>query len=156
MCDYSLMGVPSRLAREGEELIVHTFPTGSKGMTSPDELAPSQKKTNWALWERLKSMFIDPEQKAIGAVCIPPGARLILRDIPPDIQISIDVHPVESVTFTQFDMTENRHRDAIRFGNGCEISLQCLVNGQRVTVVDLDFDVPSDLPQDKYGQVMRF
>jgi hypothetical protein len=29
MCDYSLMAVPNRLAREGENLVVHRFPTSS-------------------------------------------------------------------------------------------------------------------------------
>jgi hypothetical protein len=28
MCDYSLAGVPNRLAVEGEELVVHRFPNG--------------------------------------------------------------------------------------------------------------------------------
>ena len=35
MCDYSLAGVPNRLAMEGEELVVHRFPTGAPGLTSP-------------------------------------------------------------------------------------------------------------------------
>jgi hypothetical protein len=34
MCDYSLAGVPNRLAVEGEELQVHRFPTGALGLTS--------------------------------------------------------------------------------------------------------------------------
>jgi hypothetical protein len=32
MCDYSLAGVPNRLAVEGEQLVVHRFPTGSVGL----------------------------------------------------------------------------------------------------------------------------
>ena len=35
MCDYSLAGIPNRLAVEGEELAVHRFPTGSIGLASP-------------------------------------------------------------------------------------------------------------------------
>ena len=38
MCDYSLMAVPNRLAREGEELVAHRFPTGSLGLASPSDL----------------------------------------------------------------------------------------------------------------------
>ena len=38
MCDYSLMAVPNRLAREGEELVAHRFPTGSLGLASPMDL----------------------------------------------------------------------------------------------------------------------
>ena len=33
MCDYSLMGIPNRLACEGEDLVVHQFRTGSRGLT---------------------------------------------------------------------------------------------------------------------------
>ena len=59
MCDYSLAGVPNRLAVEGEQLVVHRFSTGSVGLASPCS-SLSSKET---------------------AVCIPPGARLRLRDI---------------------------------------------------------------------------
>ena len=34
MCDYSLAGLRTRLAVEGEELVVYRFPTGSIGLTS--------------------------------------------------------------------------------------------------------------------------
>ena len=34
MCDYSLTGIPNRLAVEGEELVVHRFRTGSLGLAS--------------------------------------------------------------------------------------------------------------------------
>ena len=40
MCDYSLGGLPNRLAVEGEELIVHRFPTQSIGLASPADLEP--------------------------------------------------------------------------------------------------------------------
>ena len=39
MCDYSLMNVPNRLAREQEDLVAHRFPTGSLGLASPKDLA---------------------------------------------------------------------------------------------------------------------
>ena len=35
MCDYSLAGIPNRLAVEGEELVVHPFPTGALRLASP-------------------------------------------------------------------------------------------------------------------------
>ena len=34
MCDYSLCGIPNRLAVESEELVVYRFSTGSIGMAS--------------------------------------------------------------------------------------------------------------------------
>jgi hypothetical protein len=41
MCDYSLHGIPNRLAEEGEVLVVHRFFTGSKGLTSHEYLKPT-------------------------------------------------------------------------------------------------------------------
>ncbi len=43
MCDYSLMTVPNRLAREGEKLIFHRFPTGSMGLASQSDFDPVSK-----------------------------------------------------------------------------------------------------------------
>jgi hypothetical protein len=43
MCDYSLQGIRNRLAEEGETLVVHRFYTGSKGLTSPKYLKPTEK-----------------------------------------------------------------------------------------------------------------
>jgi len=38
MCDYSLQGLPNRLAIEGEELVVHRFTTGAIGLAARKEL----------------------------------------------------------------------------------------------------------------------
>ena len=43
MCDYSLTGLRTRLAVEGEELIIYRFPTGSIGLTSASEVAVHKK-----------------------------------------------------------------------------------------------------------------
>src|SRR6266540_4155049 len=68
MCDYSLAGIPNRLAVEGEQLVIHRFPA-SLGLAS---LCPPLAES-WS-------------EKVPVAVCIPPGARLFLRDIPEDLQ----------------------------------------------------------------------
>lgn len=156
MCDYSLMGVPNRLAKEGDELIVHTFPTGSKGLTSPSELVQPERKLSSSVWEAVKSLFHFGRMHTVTAVCIPPGARLILRDIPLDIQSWTHVRSVESVIFTQLDMAENMHRDAVRFDNGLEITLQHLADGQRVHVVSLGFDVVNDPDPANFDRLVRF
>ena len=44
MCDYSLAGLRTRLAVEGEELVLYRFPTGSLGLTSPAELEGHRKE----------------------------------------------------------------------------------------------------------------
>src|SRR5579864_2244767 len=77
MCDYSLMGVPNRLATEGEELLVHRFSTGSLGLASPSDL----RRVSHPLQAWLSGFwfFRAPEEGAIPAVCIPPGAQLWLQ-----------------------------------------------------------------------------
>ncbi len=125
MCDYSLAGIPNRMALEGEELVVHPFPTGALGLASP-------KIPLGRLWFA----------KATPAVCIPPGARLLLRDIPMNLQRAYDVREAEEVTFVQQSAEAYRYRDAVRFQNGREILLQRLTCGQRVDVLDLSSDHP--------------
>jgi hypothetical protein len=71
------------------------------------------------------------------AVCIPPGARLRLRDIPEHLQQSLAVRAVEEVIFIEQRVESFPHRDAVRFANGREILLQYLQCGQRVEVLDL-------------------
>jgi hypothetical protein len=39
MCDCALMGVPNRIAVEGEQLVVHRFRNGLLGLAVPDNLA---------------------------------------------------------------------------------------------------------------------
>jgi hypothetical protein len=43
MCDYSIAALRTRLAVEGEELVVYRFPTGSIGLTSASEVAAHKK-----------------------------------------------------------------------------------------------------------------
>lgn len=146
MCDYSLMAVPNRLAREGEELISHRFPTGSMGLASPADLerpaAPSARKS---FWSALKEFFQPTETAAVCAVCIPPGARLQLEDIPVRLQTECAVGASEEVTFTQITASAHSYRDAVRFRNGREVRLQELREGQRVKVLDLSLAQELDL-----------
>jgi len=105
MCDYSLQGLPNRLAAEGEELVAHRFPTTTIGFTSPQELqAIAQARANQkrsGFWSAIKGWFIIETKPPATAVCIPPGARLSLQDIPERLQREFDVGPNEEVTFTQ-------------------------------------------------------
>ncbi len=140
MCDYSLMAVPNRLAQEGEELVAHRFPTGSLGLAAPSDLkriADPPAPVRRGLWCAVKEFFNPPKTEPVPAVCIPPGARLELQDIPARLQHEIGVGPVEAVTFTQISAAVNSYRDAVRFSNGREVRLQELREGQRVRVLDL-------------------
>ena len=141
MCDYSLMGVPNRLAREGEELVVCRFKTGSLGLT-PTGPAANPLGTQH-IWDRARAIlkvlgaeFVRLTQEPIAA-CVPPGARLKLQDIPNYVQAGCRVGPVEEVTFTQLTATPYEYRDAVRFDNGQEVLLQDLEIGLRVRVLQL-------------------
>ena len=135
MCDYSLMEYVNRLANEGEVLVVHRFRSGCLGLTSPADLQPAVPKKGF--WENLKDIFLLPESQQVPAVCIPPGARLILHDMPAQLQKQLSIGPDEEVKFVQLSAQEHQHRDAIRFRTGHTLRLQELTVGQRVEVVDL-------------------
>jgi len=133
MCDYSLHGINNRLAVDGERLLVHRFRTGSIGMASKADVRldkPGPKRPwHWFIGR--------PAGIADGAVCIPPGAKLLLLDIPLRIQRELGVGAAEDVVFTQLTAETNTHRDALRFSNGSELLLQRLDPGQRVDVVSI-------------------
>src|SRR5437773_1407756 len=128
MCDYSLHGIENRLAVEGEVLVVHRFYTGSKGLTSPSYLEPPKPSRSFLAF--LATKFVEPS--SICAVCIPDGAKLVLRGISPALQSSHDLCKTEVVTFRQLAADEVTHRDAVEFWNGERIRLQDLEEGQRM------------------------
>jgi len=140
MCDYSLCGIPNRLAVEGEQLVVHKFCTGSMGLASVSDLqVPVVKaETKRNFWQLVKEFFEPGRPTAVTpAVCIPPGAQLIVKDVPIELQRQCRVTEREAVTFTQLTADVNSYRDAIRFRNGFEIRLQDLREGMRVEVISM-------------------
>ena len=114
MCDYSLAGLPNRLAVEGDQLVVHRFSTGAMGLAP---LCPSLKQ------------FLFPSSTP--AVCVPPGARLRLRDLPGYLQFRLQVGTVEEVTFAG-----PQDRVTVRLpnyaGSGEDILLQVTVSADKV------------------------
>jgi len=143
MCDYSLHGLPNRLAKEGEDLVAHRFPTGAIGLTSPAELcrmADSTRPQKKGLWSLIKSAFVPPGMPEIPAVCVPPGAKLRMLDIPANLQTELGVSAREEVVFTQTGLSPHTYHDAVRFSNGRQILLQLLREGQRVQVFSLALD----------------
>ena len=102
MCDYSLMTIPNRLAEEGEDLVAHTFPTGSIGFASPRDVCRTNppRAQPQGFWPALKK-YLRPARPPVPAVCVPPGAHLMLQDIPTRLRHDLGVDAVEEVTFTQ-------------------------------------------------------
>jgi hypothetical protein len=150
MCDYSLHAQPNRLATEGEQLIVYRFSGGSIGLTAPcrsnSPVATRQQETRrpWWSWGAVKAWFEAQkvEVARIPAVCVPPGARLLIRDMPKDLQQGFDIGETEEVTFVQLSANEYTYRDAVCFQNGRELLLQRLHAGQRVDVLSLSSEEP--------------
>jgi hypothetical protein len=62
---------------------------------------------------------------------------LLLRDIPKTMQRQFDVQATEEVTFVQLSAEAYQYRDAVRFKNGREVLLQCLMCGQHGEVLSL-------------------
>jgi len=135
MCDYSLAALRSRLAVENEELVIYRFPTGTLGLTSPDELEKYKQESRG-----LRAWFSPPKTPC--AVCIPPYARLLLRDIPQRLQRQLGIGSIEEVVFIHMSALSGRHRDGVRFSNNQEILLQHFAEGQRARVLSLS--LPSD------------
>ncbi len=141
MCDYSLCGLPNRLAVDGEELVVHRFPTGSAGLASPADLKSLERakpEPPRSIWDHIKRFFQgDPQLPVPAAVCIPPGSFLIMKNISPAIQERYGVQAEEGVVFVQTSANSNTHRDAVQFTNGRQALLQELPVGLEVEVLSV-------------------
>ena len=137
MCDYSLYGIENRLAEKGEVLVVHRFPTGSKGLTSPEYLKPTEKPSEQpkGLMAILKRKCAAPS--SVCAVCIPDGAQLMLHGISPTLQHAHGFSTTEAATFRQLSANAGTYRDAVEFKNGVKVRLQDLEEGQSVEVLTL-------------------
>ncbi|MCI0662029.1 MAG: hypothetical protein L0220_13245 [Acidobacteria bacterium] len=141
MCDYSLQGLPNRIAKKDEELVIHRFSTGTLGFTSMVDMRANsgaqsvQKRSGF--WSAIRDWFRLETGPPTPAICVPPGARLMLQEIPKGLQRDFGVGPNEEVTFTQLTAQPYNYRDAVRFNNGCEVLLQKLDTGQRAVVLCL-------------------
>jgi len=103
MCDYSLEMYRSRPASVGEEYVSHRFPSGSVGFVASGETSV--------------------------AVCMACDTRVQLENISEHVQRTYGVKATEEVVFIRREV--GPHHDAVRFGNGAELTLQQL--GPNVT-----------------------
>src|SRR5438477_12152129 len=107
MCDYSLGGLPNRLATEGEELIVHRFRTGSKGLASPADLRPVKPievpAPQMTLWRRRRNLFVEQPYRTLqpSAACERPAATLLVTNVPADMQLPWTLDPDAKGRFHQ-------------------------------------------------------
>jgi hypothetical protein len=145
MCDYSLAGVPNRLVVEGEPLVVHRFSTGTMGLASPLDLVYRQPhRRSW--WSAARDWLLLSPAGSVCAVCIPPGARLVVRNIPERLQLQLGIGPEEEAQFIQLSATAFEHRDALQFSSGRTAKLQELPTGLRMDVVSVAEATERELP----------
>jgi hypothetical protein len=125
---------------------------GSMGLASLADIQyaqqPEEQPRSTKFTEKLKRWLFPPAPRQCPAVCVPPGARLLVRDIPDKLQKTLRLESgVQEVVFTQIGAAG--FRDAIRFSNGAELLLQRLAEGQRVRILALssedDVREPSEL-----------
>ena len=154
MCDYSLMSLPNRLAVCGEELVVHRFELGAIGLAPISEVKASEimEPAPKGFIERLRRSLFPPPRPQCTAVCIPPGARLLLRDIPEKLQRALGLESdAQEVVFTE--LGTSGFRDAVRFPDGGELLLQRLAEGQRVDVLALSSDEHEPVAERRPGML---
>jgi hypothetical protein len=143
MCDYSLYEFPNRLAREREELVVYRFPSGTLGLAAACDSRNAGGRTEThdcrvSLWTAVKELFVIRRPEASPcAVCIPPGSRLIVRDLPARLQRTLALSNEEGAIFIEMSATPYSHRDGLLFQNGRQVRLQELCEGQRIEVLSL-------------------
>jgi hypothetical protein len=124
MCDYSLHAETSRPAEVGEELVTTTFRgTSTRGFAS--------------------------EREPGVAVCLLPGTELAFAE-----EVRYDNRWIWTRTinsrvgkFGKIDpLVPERHHDAVEFADGSYVLVTQLVEGQRVTVLQLPVTKPIAAP----------
>lgn len=157
MCDYSLMSYKTRLAEDGEKLVLHRFPSSTLGLVSQDDLMLEKQAkaaiSAMPIWKRIKAWFTVEDVCNIPAVCVPPGATLFLRNISERGQKNFQLKPEEKVSFVQLSANANQYRDAFRFADGREILLQKLEPGLQVDVIQIA--LPEEIEQPEPAVSLR-
>jgi hypothetical protein len=152
MCDYSPHSIRNRLAEEGEDLVLHRFETGFFGFASAADLRECEAKTERAsssIWGVMKDWLLFPRHsERVPTICVPPGAQLLLRDIPAKVQASLCIRGSELAVFTELHARRYRFRDALLLPNATRVLLQDLPEGLHAVVLSMSLDTPSkeDVP----------
>ena len=127
----------SRLAVEGEPLVIHRFRDGSTGIVAGTDVKrdPPPRHSFWMrLMQRLRASSDPP---FVAAVHVPNGAYIILKDIPSAIQQRYGIDEEEGAIV----VTDSGH-DILRFSNGSQLPIQALREGSPLEVLSLAFTRP--------------
>ncbi len=138
MCDYSRRDVPSRLAEQGEELVLHKFEMGTLGFAGVADLSEWQEASRvetGGFWSTMRDWLVPRSLPRLSGVCIPPGTQLLLNEVPLHTQISLGLAPSEIVTFTELSSRRYSYRDALLLPNRTRVLLQDLPEGLHALVL---------------------
>jgi len=138
MCDYSLYAIPNRLAEDGEQVVLHRFGSGTIGFASVNDVPPKEAEclTGWqSVCAGAKAFLLPRSCPTVPAVCMPPGTRLLMTDIPPDVQRVHRIHSGDTVVTTEITSQSYSYRDAFLLPNGKCVLLQELPEGMEALVL---------------------
>lgn len=134
------LGVKSRMAEAGDELVVFRFPAGVLGFASREEL-DELKLDPTSRWERFRQIFAQHHAIRITAVHIPYGSHLILRQLPPAVRGKAGLADTEEAIYVRCPDCSRRPCDALRFRDGRHILIQNLLEGQEAYLMYVPVDV---------------
>lgn len=139
MCDFSRTHIPTDFAKDGDDLVCYRFRNAMIGFARAADLEPravSESAHRKGFWAELKEPLFPPDPWTPPAICVPPGARLILMDIPESMREQLDVGRVEEVSVTEIAALKE-HLDAVQFDNRRQVPVRSLLEGQRVRVLSI-------------------
>lgn len=154
MCDYSLYAIPNRLAEDGEQVVLYRFGSGTIGFASTTDVRQRELTTHtgWpGVWASIKSMLSPRKCPGVPAVCMPPGTRLMVTEIPKDLKAKACVRPGDTVVFTEISSQSYSYRDALLLPNGTCVLLQELPEGMQAVVISTALETSeSPIPAEVY------
>jgi hypothetical protein len=148
MCDYSLYAIPNRLAEDGECVVLHRFGTGTIGFASVLDIPPTKIEalSGWAAFRAAMKTLLSPRScPCVTAVCMPPGTRLMITDMPVAAKRVGRVRLGDTVTVTEITSESYSYRDALILSNGKCVLLQDLPEGLQAVVLSTASEL-ADMP----------
>jgi hypothetical protein len=154
MFNFSAMNVRNRLAADGDELVVLRFDTGLLGLVLACDLRQKQelaRARRSGFWRALRE-FMFPVASGIALILVPPGTRLLVRDIPINRQLEWRLRGETQVAVaTILTGNADSFRDAIGFSNGTIVLVGRLVEGQRVRVLSASSEEEANPSMPEFG-----
>jgi hypothetical protein len=141
MRDYSLSELPVPLAVEGDELVVQRLAGGSAELVRLSDLQSGEPVRRWvygpSLWDRaMRSVQRCPPQfQRVPAIYVPPGADVILKNIPVDLRQRFGIEEEEGAKLASAE--PHADPDAVEFHNECRLPLRDLPDGMRLELLSL-------------------